>query len=449
MECNKDEAFRSLCLAEQKFLQHDVVGAKKFALKAQSLFPDLDGLPQLIPVLDVHIVAQEKVGGIEMNWYGILQTDAMANDATIRRQYRKLALILHPDKNKAIGAEGAFKLLSEAWRVLSDKDRKAAHDAKRMANSNTFSGFPTMKPTKGFGNFTHFSTWCQPRPGDKRGSFWTGCPSCKMQFEYLRVHENKRISCPACGNFFMATELQTSCHTPSSHPSERASKEAATSWWEKASQTDKDKARSVYAGSSFRSHWGNGRFTAGKQPAAAKTTAEMVHQTYEAVRKERVKAQKEAREKAATERMEAEKEARRREYRDRKQKRKQEQQERQMKVAARASGSSEEIVGMESAHVIDSESRGASCVPEIVERSGRQVSSASSIPLGGLESGPGGFRPSDSAAKEHRLRVRERVSRLDHVQKPFRCRIRNGFESASSYDSSDVFSFSKRLKVDV
>ena len=72
-----------------------------------------------------------KVGTDEKDWYRILQVDQIADDASIKKQYRKLALFLHPDKNKSIGAEATFKLIGEAANVLSDKTKCMIHDAKR------------------------------------------------------------------------------------------------------------------------------------------------------------------------------------------------------------------------------------------------------------------------------------------------------------------------------
>lgn len=73
MECNRDEAIRARDLAVTKFVMQDFLGAKKFILKAQQLYPPLEGAAQMLAVLDVHIAAQVKVGVNETDWYGILQ----------------------------------------------------------------------------------------------------------------------------------------------------------------------------------------------------------------------------------------------------------------------------------------------------------------------------------------------------------------------------------------
>ncbi|KAF4394739.1 hypothetical protein F8388_015645 [Cannabis sativa] len=135
MECNKDEAARAKEIAEKKFLAKDIMGAKRFALKAQTLFPGLDGIAKMLSTLDVHISAENKISG-EVDWYGILGVDQKADDETVRKQYRKLALMLHPDKNSSIGADDAFKLISQAWALLSDKAKRVAFDQKRNAIMN-------------------------------------------------------------------------------------------------------------------------------------------------------------------------------------------------------------------------------------------------------------------------------------------------------------------------
>lgn len=134
MECNKEEAEKCKVISEASLQKLDLAAARRFALKAKQLFPELDGLAQLLSMLDVYIAAQEKLRNGESNWYAILQVDFRADENTIRKQYRKLALFLHPDKNKAFGAEAAFKHISEAWSVLSDGKKKSDYDKRWFAH---------------------------------------------------------------------------------------------------------------------------------------------------------------------------------------------------------------------------------------------------------------------------------------------------------------------------
>ncbi|VAH70413.1 unnamed protein product [Triticum turgidum subsp. durum] len=168
MECNKDEALRAKQIAERKFESKDLQGAKKFALKAKSLFPDLEGIMQMIITFDVYLTSELKVAG-ENDYYSILSVDTSADDETVKKQYRKMALLLHPDKNKSVGAEGAFQLVKEAWTVLSDKTKRLLYDQKRKvvvlqqktAQSNRTSA--TQGATNGFENFAAKSPAFKPR----------------------------------------------------------------------------------------------------------------------------------------------------------------------------------------------------------------------------------------------------------------------------------------------
>ncbi|KAF2298582.1 hypothetical protein GH714_024199 [Hevea brasiliensis] len=108
----------------------DFVGARRIALKARQLYPDLDNISQLLMVCEVHCSAQNKLNGSEMDWYGVLQIEQFSDESVVRKQFRKLALSLHPDKNKFAGAEAAFKLIGEANRVLTDPTKRSLYDMK-------------------------------------------------------------------------------------------------------------------------------------------------------------------------------------------------------------------------------------------------------------------------------------------------------------------------------
>uniref|UniRef100_A0A914S7Z6 J domain-containing protein n=1 Tax=Parascaris equorum TaxID=6256 RepID=A0A914S7Z6_PAREQ len=51
-----------------------------------------------------------------------------ATEAQLKREYRKLALQLHPDKCRAPGATEAFKALGNAYAVLTNKEKRAQYD---------------------------------------------------------------------------------------------------------------------------------------------------------------------------------------------------------------------------------------------------------------------------------------------------------------------------------
>jgi len=61
--------------------------------------------------------------------YDTLEVSENANEAEIKKAYRKLARQYHPDVNKDKGAEDKFKEINSAYEILSDKKKKAQYDA--------------------------------------------------------------------------------------------------------------------------------------------------------------------------------------------------------------------------------------------------------------------------------------------------------------------------------
>lgn len=50
------------------------------------------------------------------DYYEILSVSKDATDSEIKKSYRKIALQLHPDKNRAPGADEAFKAVGELFK---------------------------------------------------------------------------------------------------------------------------------------------------------------------------------------------------------------------------------------------------------------------------------------------------------------------------------------------
>eukprot|EP00850_Spirogloea_muscicola_P022212 SM000283S10684 [mRNA] locus=s283:104275:107663:+ [translate_table: standard] len=194
MECNKDEAQRASELAELKLRSKDFDAAKKLVARAKKLAADLDGLPQLSAVVDVHVVAAAKVNGGEMDWYGILQVSRSADDGAIKKQFRKFALLLHPDKNNAHGANTAFQYINEAFGVLSDKSKRAAYDMKM--NLARWSGKRQSAQFAAYGSGS--------AAGSVGGKFLTQCPAC-MSFHQMDMDMlHTRLPCSNCRRHFTA-----------------------------------------------------------------------------------------------------------------------------------------------------------------------------------------------------------------------------------------------------
>ncbi|KAK1417933.1 hypothetical protein QVD17_27069 [Tagetes erecta] len=229
MDCNKEEAVRAKQLAEKKMEIKDFAGALKIAVKAQQLCPELENISQLILVCEVHCSAEKKSYGTDKDWYGILKIEPNADDIAIKKQYKKLALILHPDKNSFFGSTDAFKLIGEAQRVLLDRDRRMVHDSKRRAYGNISSPNWIPKQPSKQSNVQQPHSWNQGRPVNSTHghpgnipftqqraptgvsahtpTFWTVCPFCSARYQFYRNVINNVVPCQNCKKSFTAFEM--------------------------------------------------------------------------------------------------------------------------------------------------------------------------------------------------------------------------------------------------
>ncbi|KAI9111691.1 hypothetical protein K1719_017381 [Acacia pycnantha] len=178
------EALRLKAMAESKYKSSNLNSALKYAKRAQRLAPDLDGISEMVTSLDILSVASKSP---TPDWYKILQVEPFAHSNVIRKQYKKLALILHPDKNPHAVSEEAFKLVGDAFRFLSDKIRRKEFDMKlriRIQDEATESSKQQLE------------------------TFWTACCTCRLLHQFERKYVGHNLVCPSCKKSFKAVEVE-------------------------------------------------------------------------------------------------------------------------------------------------------------------------------------------------------------------------------------------------
>ena len=102
------------------------------------------------------------------DYYEVLGVDKNADDETIKKAYRKLAKKYHPDTNAGNAeAEKKFKEISEAYAVLSDKEKRKEYD--QFGNGDFEGGNPF-----GGGAEYHYYTNGDPNQGYQEFHFEGG-----------------------------------------------------------------------------------------------------------------------------------------------------------------------------------------------------------------------------------------------------------------------------------
>ncbi|KAJ2627517.1 Chaperone protein dnaJ, partial [Coemansia sp. RSA 1694] len=192
MEVNRDEAARALDIAQKKWLAGDIAGALRVARKSHSLYPtalsksliaeygtnnNKQQPQQQTPSQQQQQQKQQQqqpgneeselrsrttttttsssstdnqrthtpqqlasvraVISAKHDYYKVLGVERTATDPELKRAYRRSALLFHPDKNFAPGADEAFKLVAHAFTILSDPDKRAHYDRYGVADKSS------------------------------------------------------------------------------------------------------------------------------------------------------------------------------------------------------------------------------------------------------------------------------------------------------------------------
>uniref|UniRef100_A0A1L8DTS2 Putative dnaj-class molecular chaperone n=1 Tax=Nyssomyia neivai TaxID=330878 RepID=A0A1L8DTS2_9DIPT len=197
MESNKDEAIRCIDIARNALADGKLERAEKFLQKAEKLYETKDAKDLLEKLKgynkENNATAEETTGPymrrekktsskaeapkasepdyssdqIEAvkrikkckDYYEVLGVTKEATDSEIKKAYKKLALQLHPDKNKAPGAVEAFKAVGNAAAILTDSEKRKSYDlygeqtpSSRSAEhaAHNYSGFQFGGYSRGF-----------------------------------------------------------------------------------------------------------------------------------------------------------------------------------------------------------------------------------------------------------------------------------------------------------
>ncbi|CAN4107918.1 unnamed protein product [Withania somnifera] len=127
---SRAEAIRWLSIAEKLLTNRDLVGSKSFATRAHESDPTLLPADQILAIVDTLIAGDKRINNQHLDYYSILQipSNQTHDSELIANQYRRLALLLKPQKNNFPYADHAFHLVVDAWSVLSNAFRRSVYD---------------------------------------------------------------------------------------------------------------------------------------------------------------------------------------------------------------------------------------------------------------------------------------------------------------------------------
>ncbi|XP_044141916.1 dnaJ homolog subfamily C member 14 isoform X1 [Bufo gargarizans] len=130
----------------------------------------------------------------DLNPFHVLGVDMGASDVELKKAYRQLAVLVHPDKNNHPRAEEAFKVLRAAWDTVSNPDKRKEYELKRMSETELAK------------SMNEFLTKLQDDLKEAMNSMM--CSKCQgkhRRFEMDRDAANARY-CAECGKMHPAEE---------------------------------------------------------------------------------------------------------------------------------------------------------------------------------------------------------------------------------------------------
>ncbi|CAN6308579.1 unnamed protein product [Urochloa humidicola] len=185
-----EKAEKACRLAEELFVAGHVRAAHREASRAKQLCPSLTGIDNALAAYEIHAAA----GG---GWRAVLGIHSRgATQDAIKKEYRRLSLLVHPDKARTCpAAEGAFKLLRQACEEGLSK-AASGHDTSPRPR-HAAAAAPAVPRTAAAPPSTPVM---QPMYYMPREPMLIYCPFCKNEYKAKigRLEQQAGMKCARC-----------------------------------------------------------------------------------------------------------------------------------------------------------------------------------------------------------------------------------------------------------
>ncbi|KAF3439214.1 hypothetical protein FNV43_RR17489 [Rhamnella rubrinervis] len=195
-------SIRLLRLSEKCLRRRDFDGCRKYALEARNFDPNNANVDQILAIADVLLAGEYRLRNHHHDWYAILQLRRhdSGNRKLVFAQFQKLVALVKPSQNGFAFSEEAFKLVCDAWGVLSNP-------VKRTQYENYISNEQEPARQK------ELEQESKDIDQDDKGSggnetFWTVCACCYCMYEYEKVYEECCLRCQNCRKPFHGVAIK-------------------------------------------------------------------------------------------------------------------------------------------------------------------------------------------------------------------------------------------------
>ncbi|KAK2646026.1 hypothetical protein Ddye_021221 [Dipteronia dyeriana] len=140
------------------------------------------------------------------DYYEVLGVERSCSVEDVRKAYRKLSLKVHPDKNKAPGAEEIFKMVSKAFQCLSNEENRKKYDVTG-SDEPVYQQRTHTRATHGFNGFYDGDVDAEEI---FRNFFFGGMPPATTQFRHFdfRTGMGQRTGEHGSGGFHLRALIQ-------------------------------------------------------------------------------------------------------------------------------------------------------------------------------------------------------------------------------------------------